>query len=105
MYDPRRGGFRKNHTETFNNFRRNNPIAVEDREFGDANMVTIMSDDVNVKLSVLDRKISDLDELFTQRMRPTFDNAEVEMCDTESIKLHRKFPRGFQPCQARSRDH
>lgn len=81
MYDPRRGGFRKNHTEIFNNFRRNNPIASSDRVVGDANMVTILSDDVNVKLSVLDRKISDLDELFTQRMRPTFDNTEVEMCD------------------------
>lgn len=81
MYDPRQSGFRRDYTDIFTGMRMNNPVSSIPRAEGTANMVTILSDDVNVKLSILDRKISELDDLFTKRARPTFDNTELDLCD------------------------
>ena len=81
MYDPRQSGFRRDYTDIFNGIRSKNPVSSVPRYEAGANMVTVLSDDVNVKMSILDRKISELDELFTKRARPTFDNTELELCD------------------------
>jgi syntaxin 16 len=83
MYDPRRSGFRRDHTDLFNELRRSSPAQPLTRPTTDSNVITVISDDVNVKLSILERKLSDLDDLFTQRGRLTFDNSQLESLDRQ----------------------
>lgn len=81
MYNSRRSGFRRSHTATVQSVRDRSPAPLLMWDSGVSNPVTILSDDVNVKMSVLDRKIADLEQLFEHRRIPTFDNTELELCD------------------------
>jgi syntaxin 16 len=46
-------------------------------------VITLLSDDVNLKLSLLDRNLAELDGLFTQRSRLTFDTADLDSLDRQ----------------------
>ena len=74
-------GFKINHTDIFISLRNQQNQNIESHNNIPENILTTVSDNINIKLSLLDRKINELDELFTQRNRPTFDTAEIEMCD------------------------
>ncbi|OHT02080.1 SNARE domain containing protein [Tritrichomonas foetus] len=81
MLDSHRKGFKRNYTELFNGYRKSLRITPRNQPDSHNNIVTALSDDINIKLSILDRKITELEELFAQRVLPTFDNSEVELCD------------------------
>jgi len=87
MYDPRRSGFRRDHTDLFNEFRRPFPISPLPRPPTDSNVITLISDDANVKLSILERRLSSLDDLFAQRSRLTFDTSQLEKFDHQINQL------------------
>ncbi|OHT06137.1 Syntaxin-41 [Tritrichomonas foetus] len=74
-------GFKNNYTDLFISFRNQHHSSIPERSKYSDNLITTLSDNINVKLSLLNRKIEELDELFTQRMMPTFDNAVIELCD------------------------
>ncbi|KAK8878528.1 Syntaxin-16 [Tritrichomonas musculus] len=81
MFDSHRKGFKKNYTDLFNSYRMSLKITPHHQNDMQNNIVTAISENINIKLSILERKITELSELFTQRARPTFDNVEIEICD------------------------
>lgn len=83
MYNLKRTGFKRNLTDIFTSYRRVNPATAPQPPNHDTgpNPVMAISDDVNIKLSTLDRKITELSELYSARSKPTFDNSEQEYCD------------------------
>jgi hypothetical protein len=50
-------------------------------------VITLLSDDVNLKLSLLGRNLADLEVLFTQRARLTFDTADLDSLDRQIEEL------------------
>lgn len=81
MFDSHRKGFKKNFTDLFTSYRMSLKITPRRQDDTQNNIVTAISENVNIKLSILERKITELSELFSQRARPTFDNVEIEICD------------------------
>lgn len=81
MLHSQRKGFKKNYTDLFLGYRRGLKIVPRHNTNSKDNIVTALSDNINIQLSILDRKITELSELFVARLRPTFDNAELELCD------------------------
>lgn len=81
MFDSHRKGFKKNFTDLFTSYRMSLKITQRRQDDTQNNIVTAISENVNIKLSILERKITELSELFSQRARPTFDNVEIEICD------------------------
>ena len=81
MFDSHRKGFKKNFTDLFSSYRMSLKITPRHQNDTQNNIVTAISENVNIKLSILERKITELSELFSQRARPTFDNVEIEICD------------------------
>jgi syntaxin 16 len=83
MYPGSSLGLRRDHTDLFKECRRSFQVLPLPRPPGTSNVITLLSDDVNLKLSLLDRQLSELEGLFTQRSRLTFDNSYIESLDSQ----------------------
>ena len=71
-------GFRKSHTDFYLSLRNsksnnNHNFIIED------NFVHQKTEDINTKFTILERKINELENLFIQRSKPTFDNNSIEL--------------------------
>ena len=95
MSESNRRGFRRNHTQLFLSLRRSPEPVINDRDDTSraANFVIALADDVNVKLSLLDRRISEMDELFTKISLPTFDNRSTEQYNKEIEQITQEISR------------
>ncbi|KAH0791455.1 syntaxin 16/TLG2-like protein [Histomonas meleagridis] len=98
MYETKTAGFKRNKTNMFNEIRGPRksvpPSGVQDANSN--NLVIALSDNMNIKLSILERKITELDDTYTRRMQPTFDNAELEFCDHQIRQISKEISQKIQ---------
>ena len=88
MLKKKKGIYQKSRTELFTSYRSTfhpNIKPLNDDQYQN-NSFALFADSINIKFSILQRKIEELKELYIQRNRPTFDNNSLELCDNEIKK-------------------
>ena len=82
MWVTKPSGFRHSQTDLFVSLRAANAISMRPPEYPPIdNFLLFSSQDLTTKFTILDRKIDELEQLFSKRSRPTFDSNSLELID------------------------
>ena len=82
MWVTKQCGFRHSQTDLFVSLRAANAISIRPPENQPVDQFLLYSSqDLSTKFSLLDRKIDELEQLFSKRSRPTFDSNSLELID------------------------
>ena len=87
MKNNTKSGFKRSHTEIFLSMRASIHGYKGPRADNSDNILINKAQDMNSKLSFLERKIGELESLFVQRSKPTFDSNAIELIDHDIKSL------------------
>ena len=82
MWVTKQSGFRHSQTDLFVSLRAANAVSSRPPENPPIDQFLLFaSQDLSTKFSILDRKIDELEQLFSKKSRPTFDSNSLELID------------------------
>ena len=90
MFNSNNSIYRRSHTNTLEKFRPSFITNSLQSPPSSINPIIAIYDDFNIKLSILDQKIDEINELIEQHLLPTFDSNENDFYNTNIRKITRE---------------